>query len=271
MPELPEVETVCRGLAPHLVGETVTAVLVREHRLRWPIDDGLAQAVTGQSVIAVSRRAKYLLIRLDRGHLMIHLGMSGSMRVSDTSVQVRKHDHVDLVLGSGVIVRFHDPRRFGSMFYFEHPPSEHALLSRLGPEPLSDVFGGDHLFHMSRKRSAAVKTFIMDSHVVVGVGNIYASEALFAAGIRPDRAAGRIAKKRYATLAAEIKIVLSKAIAEGGTTLRDFAREDGSPGYFTQSLAVYGRAGEACVRCGSAIREMRIGQRNSFYCARCQR
>lgn len=274
MPELPEVETTRRGIEPLVQGRRVTAVRVREPSLRWPVPEHLAQSLTGQRIDRVERRAKYLLFRTHAGTMMMHLGMSGSLRVLDSDVAPRAHDHVDLVLDNGRLLRYTDPRRFGSIFWLEPSASEgdaHWLLDELGPEPLGEDFSGDYLFAASRGRKVAIKTFLMDSHVVVGVGNIYANEALFAAGIRPDRIAGSITRARYRRLGETIREVLLKAIGAGGTTLRDFVREDGSPGYFKHDLKVYGRGGQACLVCARTLTEIRLGQRTTVFCKRCQR
>lgn len=270
MPELPEVETTRRGIEPWLVGRKIIAVLVREPRLRWPIPALLGQAATGQQIDRVERRAKYLLLETAAGTIMIHLGMSGSLRVLTGDIPAGKHDHVDILLDDHRILRFRDPRRFGSIFWIKGGET-HPLLAVLGPEPLEAAFDGAYLFARSRGRKTPVKSFIMDSHVVVGVGNIYANEALFAAGILPTRGAGSIAKPRFERLGHAIKEVLASAIAAGGTTLRDFVREDGSPGYFRQDLKVYGRGGEACSVCKGLLTEVRLGQRTTVYCRRCQR
>ncbi len=270
MPELPEVETTCRGIAPHIEGRRVLDVRVRERRLRWPVTRGIKGALQGQCVDQAYRRAKYILLRSDGGHVIIHLGMSGSLRVLQHNTPIQTHDHVDIVFEDNVLLRFNDPRRFGCVLWTTQPPEQHKLLASLGPEPLSAAFSGELLFRLSRKRKAAVKNFIMDGAVVVGVGNIYASEALFDAGIHPNRAAGRISRARYERLAECIRAVLSRAIESGGSTLRDFLRADGSPGYFQQELHVYGREGEPCMRCKRAIAQSVIGQRSSFFCTRCQ-
>ena len=275
MPELPEVETTRAGLAPHLEGRRVRAVVLRRPDLRWPIPPEVAERLPGQRIAAVRRRAKYLLLDTDAGSALLHLGMSGSLRVLPAATPVREHDHVDFALQGasgtpGRVLRFNDPRRFGCLLW--QPPGEtHALLRELGPEPLSEAFDGDYLFARSRGRSAPVKAFLMDQKVVVGVGNIYAAEALFAAGISPLRAAGKVSRERYAALAGEVKRILAHAIARGGTTLRDFLAPDGAPGYFEQELAAYGRGGEPCPRCGRPLKQAMVGQRASVWCARCQR
>lgn len=270
MPELPEVETTRRGIAPYVLGQTVAALRVRDGRLRWPVPAEPVVALPGHRILTLERRGKYLLFGSDRGTLILHLGMSGSLRVTDPSQPPRKHDHLDLVFDHGPCLRFHDPRRFGCLLWTTADPHLHPLLAELGPEPLAPGFDGAYLYARSRGRSAAVKTFIMDSRVVVGVGNIYASESLFRAGIAPSRAAGRISLQRYHVLAAAIREVLTASIAQGGTTLRDFVNEAGNPGYFRQTLNVYERAGQACRRCGAIIRRVRLGQRATYWCASCQ-
>lgn len=272
MPELPEVETTLRGIAPHLQSQRIERIAVRNAALRWPVPADVQQA-EGLVVADCRRRAKYLLIELQgaAGGLLIHLGMSGSLRVCDAEDPLRKHDHVDIVLESGRCVRFHDPRRFGVFTWWDAPAEDHPLLRELGPEPLTEAFSGEHLWRRSRGRTGAVKNFIMDGRIVVGVGNIYASEALFMAGIHPTRPAGRISRTRYDALAEAIRGVLAHAIRRGGTTLRDFLNSEGSPGYFAQELLVYERAGQACFQCGHPIRRKVIGQRSSYYCIRCQR
>lgn len=270
MPELPEVETTRRGLRPHLVGRTVVAVDVRQPRLRWPIAAELRAYLPGRHIDAIERRAKYLLVRTKAGSAVLHLGMSGSLRVVPADKPPGTHDHVDWRLDSGLVLRYTDPRRFGCQLWQE-PGKIHPLLADLGPEPLSYTFDGDYLWARSRRRCVAVKTFLMNQRIVVGVGNIYASEALFAAGIRPWRAAGTISRARYARLADEIKRILEYAIRRGGTTLRDFISPDGAPGYFEQELSVYGRGGMPCKTCGTPIMATVIGQRSTFHCPRCQR
>lgn len=269
MPELPEVETTRRGLSPHLLGRRIVALNLRQPKLRWPIPDELQQ-LRGQRIEAIERRAKYLLVHTEPGSALLHLGMSGSLRVLPQSAPIGKHDHVDWLLDSGQVLRYTDPRRFGSQLW-QAQGDIHPLLRGLGPEPLSDDFDAEHLFLHSRGRSAAVKVFLMDQAIVVGVGNIYAAEALFAAGIRPTRSAGEVSLARYRRLAEAVKRILAHAIARGGTTLRDFINPDGAPGYFEQELFVYGRLGEPCRVCGTAIRSIRLGQRSTFFCPRCQR
>jgi formamidopyrimidine-DNA glycosylase len=270
MPELPEVETTRRGIEPHILGRQISAVEVRQSRLRYPVPADLARKLTGKTVRSVTRRGKYLLLDTGGLQLLIHLGMSGSLRITDSSQPPRKHDHLDIRFGDKLL-RFHDPRRFGLVLLLDAAPEEHALLASLGPEPLSEAFDTDYLYRLSRHRKVAIKNLIMNSHVVVGVGNIYASEALFLSGIHPARAAQRISRARYAKLVQAIRKVLQQAIDEGGTTLRDFVREQGQPGYFARRLNVYGKAGDACPRCGSVILTRTIGQRSSFYCSRCQK
>jgi formamidopyrimidine-DNA glycosylase len=275
MPELPEVETTRAGLAPHLEGRRVRSVLLRRPDLRWPIPPEIGECLPGQRIAAVRRRAKYLLLDTAAGSALLHLGMSGSLRVLPAKTPLREHDHVDLALEGfdgkpGRILRFNDPRRFGCLLW--QPAGEtHELLRALGPEPLSEAFDGEYLFERSRGRQAPVKSFLMDQKVVVGVGNIYAAEALFAAGISPLRAAGKVSRERYAALAGQVKNILAHAIARGGTTLRDFIAPDGAPGYFEQELAAYGRGGEPCPRCGRPLKQAMIGQRASVWCGRCQR
>ncbi len=270
MPELPEVETSCRGIAPHLIGQTITGVIIRQPKLRWPIPDELPHLLTEQAITAVTRRAKYLFITTPIGTLILHLGMSGSLRVVDSNAPAEKHDHFDLMLNSGKQLRLRDPRRFGAVLWCGLQPDIHPLIAHLGPEPLDEVFSAEHLYQISRKRRGAIKNLIMDAKVVVGVGNIYASESLFLAGIHPSRAANRLSKKRIQHLTESIKQVLAKAIEQGGTTLKDFQQSDGKPGYFAQQLNVYGRSNKPCPACGKAISQCKIGQRSSFFCCHCQ-
>jgi len=269
MPELPEVETTLRGIESFVEGQRLTKAIVRNASLRWPVPVKQLRAVVGQIIICAERRAKYILLHTEKQCILLHLGMSGSLRVVDADVAAGKHDHVDLEFDKKV-VRFNDPRRFGCCLVLEKPVNEHKLLANLGPEPLDDGFNADYLFKASRGRTAAVKNFIMDGKVVVGVGNIYASESLYEAGIRPTTAANRVSRVRYQSLARSIKAVLAKAIKAGGTTLNDFAQADGNPGYFSQELQVYGRADEACYRCDGVIKSKVIGQRNTFFCGGCQ-
>ena len=244
--------------------------MVRDPRLRWPVPAEVSKA-EGQSFVSMQRRGKYLLLHLERGGLIVHLGMSGSLRIVQQAEAPGKHDHVDVELENGTCLRFNDPRRFGAFLWVDGDMKSHELLRDLGPEPLSDAFTADYLYQHSRKRKVAIKNFIMNGHVVVGVGNIYASEALFMAGIHPQRAAGRVSIQRYEGLVAAVRDVLSRAIRRGGTTLRDFVNSDGAPGYFAQELLVYDRAGSDCFQCGSVIKQKVIGQRSSYYCPSCQR
>jgi formamidopyrimidine-DNA glycosylase len=271
MPELPEVETTRRGIERHLRGRRVNAVRVRERRLRRPVPRQLERELPGQIITGVERRGKYLLLRTPAGAVLIHLGMSGSLRIVAPEQPAQKHDHVDILCAGGVCLRLRDPRRFGVMLWVKGDPHRHALLRGIGPEPLGAEFGGACLHAAARGRRTAVKPFIMDAGVVAGVGNIYANEALLRAGIDPRRAAGRISAARYERLAAAIRAVLQEAIAQGGTTLRDFYHGTGEPGYFRIRLAVYGREGEPCVRCGRPIRCVRQAQRSTYYCGHCQR
>ena len=271
MPELPEVETTCRGIAPHITGERVQQVLVRNPNLRWPVSRRLVRELAGQRINRVSRRAKYLLLQTDAGTAILHLGMSGSLRILDAETRPGKHDHVDIVFTNGRVLRLTDPRRFGSLHWTRRPAQQHKLLARLGPEPLGEDFSGDYLYRRSRGRRVAIKQFIMNSQVVVGIGNIYACEALYMAGIYPKRAAGRISRKKYALLAEVIREVLTDSITQGGTTLRDFVNGNGEPGYFKLHLNVYGHGGEPCISCREPIREIRQGQRSTFYCPVCQK
>ena len=270
MPELPEVETTRRGLAPHVEGKRIKGVVLRRPDLRWPIPSEIASTLPGQRIDAVRRRAKYLLLDTEAGSALLHLGMTGSLRVLPATTPVTTHDHVDLLLSSGKVLRFNDPRRFGCLLW-QASGETHQLLQALGPEPLSDDFDGDYLFARSRGRKAPVKTFLMDQGIVVGVGNIYAAESLFRAGISPLRAAGTVSRARYALLADAVKDILAYAITRGGTTLRDFISPDGAPGYFEQELLAYGRGGEPCPRCGRTLKSANIGQRASVWCGYCQR
>lgn len=270
MPELPEVETTRRGIAPLITGSQIAELILRVEKLRWPIDQQLCRSLPGQTVISVARRAKYLLLNCSKGTLILHLGMSGSLRVVDAGTTENKHDHVDLIFTNGSCLRFNDPRKFGALLWCDGDPAGHPLLMKLGPEPLSEQFAGDSLWVASRKRKIAVKPFIMDQKQVVGVGNIYASEALFRAEIRPDVAAGTVSRARYQQLIVAIKEILTEAIEAGGTTISDFRQADGKPGYFKQQLQVYGREGEPCSNCGQPISFIRLGQRSTYFCSNCQ-
>lgn len=273
MPELPEVETTRRGIAPYVEGEQVTEVIVRQPRLRVPVPEDLAERLVGETVGSLRRRAKYLLMPFQGNPsdaLIWHLGMSGSLRLVPLGELPRKHDHLDLVLSNGHVLRYHDPRRFGLVDWLTNPEQQDPRLSRLGPEPLGPQFTGSYLYRCSRGRRVAVKPFLMDNPIVVGVGNIYATEALFMAGIDPRRAAGKVSLVRYRALAAAVREVLGAAIEQGGTTLRDFVSASGEPGYFAQQLHAYGRHGQPCQRCGSELKQASLGQRASTFCPACQ-
>lgn len=277
MPELPEVETTLRGLSPHLQGQRIKQAIIRNANLRWPIPDNLSAMLRKQTIHSLARRAKYLLLECDSGTLILHLGMSGSLRVLPVNTPAEKHDHFDLVLENGTLMRLRDPRRFGAVLWHPEPTenqrdiSQHKLFVSLGPEPLLEDFDGAYLYSETRKRSAAIKLVIMDSHVVVGVGNIYASESLFHAGIRPQLPAGKLSLPRCTRLVQTIRETLSASIAQGGSTLRDFTDSNGKPGYFQQSYMVYGRTGESCRVCNTPIKQIVQGQRSTFYCTVCQK
>ncbi|MDX2345791.1 MAG: bifunctional DNA-formamidopyrimidine glycosylase/DNA-(apurinic or apyrimidinic site) lyase [Legionella sp.] len=270
MPELPEVETSRRGISPHLLNKQVTSVLLRHHQLRWPIPSNLAEFIEGKTLLSIDRRAKYLLFNFANGTLLIHLGMSGSLRICPINTPAQKHDHADIIF-SECILRYTDPRRFGAILWLGLTPETSSLLNHLGPEPLSEEFNAEYLYKLSATRKVAVKQFIMDQHVVTGVGNIYATEALFEAGIHPKRSAGNISQKRYSLLVDIIKQILQKAIQQGGTTLKDFVGSDGKPGYFQQTLQVYGKAGENCPACKTPLKAIKLSARNSVFCPNCQR
>ena len=269
MPELPEVETTTRGLAPHISGQLVTAINIYQPQLRWPIPQEITE-LKGKVSGHIKRRAKYMLWQFEAGTVVMHLGMSGTMRVVDADTPLKKHDHFEVVFSNGKAFRLNDPRRFGAILW-QANDTQLNIIQSLGPEPLSDDFTGDYLHQKLARRKGAIKNAIMTNAVVVGVGNIYASESLFLSGIHPKRAANRVSKARCQVLANNIKLVLEKAIQQGGTTLKDFTQADGSPGYFAQQLNVYGREGEACTQCQSIIKNMTLGQRSSFYCPHCQR
>lgn len=271
MPELPEVETTRRGIAPHITGQQVSKVIVRNPRLRWRVPATLAKQLPGHTISSVERRAKYLLLKTGTGTVIIHLGMSGSLRITDATAPPADYEHVEFVFANGKSLRLRDPRRFGAVLWTRTDALKHKLLQKTGPEPLGKDMDAGYLFDRSRTRRCSVKEFIMNSQVVAGVGNIYACEALFVAGIHPRRAAGNISLSRYQRLAKAIKQVLKAAIKQGGTSLRDFTASDGKPGYFKQQLKVYGREANSCDECGSMIKRITQGQRSSFYCPRCQR
>ncbi len=274
MPELPEVETTCQGISPHLSGRKITSIDVRNGSLRWPVSDEIyhLKNLPLASEGCVSRRAKYILIQLPKSqHIIIHLGMSGSLRISSPDEELKKHDHVIFHLSSGLQMRYHDPRRFGCVLWTDQKISQHPLMSKLGPEPLTDDFSAEYLIEKSKLRKKAIKPHIMDNHIVVGAGNIYACEALFMAGIHPKREAGKISNPRLSKLRDTIREVLQRSIDQGGTTLKDFIQSDGQPGYFKQQLNVYDREGKQCRKCDSSIKRIILGQRSTFYCPKCQK
>lgn len=270
MPELPEVETTLRGIEPHFLHKRITKVIVRHPRLRWPIPSHLDEVLTGKTIQSIHRRAKYILFTFKHGTLILHLGMSGRVRILQEKIAAEKHDHVDIQTAHCTL-RFTDPRRFGAVLWTDDDPESHPFLKHLGPEPLTSDFSGKYLWERSRHKSVTVKSFIMDSKIVVGVGNIYAAEALFAAGIHPKRAAGKISESEYTLLVKAIKKILQQAIKQGGTTLKDFLKSDGKPGYFSMKLKVYGRDEEPCFNCGELLSHSRIGQRATVYCRHCQK
>jgi formamidopyrimidine-DNA glycosylase len=271
MPELPEVETTRRGIEPHVCGQKIVRLIVRQPRLRWPVPEQLASEIEGAHINKLWRRGKYLLLSTESGTIIIHLGMSGNLCIVKDNTAAGLHDHIDLLLEGGCRLRFRDPRRFGAWLWTDQPPEIHPLLSALGPEPLTSAFNSHYFHSLSRGRKLPIKSLLMNSHAVAGVGNIYANEALFRAGIHPARAAGRISLRRYVGLVTALKCVLSDAIREGGTTLRDFASAEGKPGYFQQSLSVYAKQGQPCPICSTPIRATRTAQRSTFYCPRCQK
>lgn len=271
MPELPEVETTRRDIASLVVDRRIVAVKVYDRRLRWPVPPGLESALTGARIRALTRRSKYLIFTFDQGSMIVHFGMTGSLRVWSKAPPRRPHDHLDLLLDSGATLRYHDPRRFGTVLWTTGAPEDHPLLRDLGPEPLTAAFDGDRLWQQARRRSVAVKSLLMDNHVVVGVGNIYANEALYRAGIRPSTPARRVSRVRMARLAGAVRDVLTEAIGDGGSTLRDYVNGQGKPGRYQLRYYVYGRAGERCRVCGSSVRSHYLGQRNTFWCPGCQK
>ena len=271
MPELPEVETTLRGLEPHLTGQRIADAVIRQPHLRWLIPAQLPVILRGQTIRTLHRRAKYLLIECDNGTLILHLGMSGSLRILPADTAPQTHEHFDLILENGMLMRLRDPRRFGAVLWHAGDPMQHPLLAHLGVEPLQGDFTAEYFYRATRTRNAAIKLVIMDHHLVVGVGNIYANEALFRAGIRPQLAASKLSKPRAARLVQTIRGALQQAIELGGSSLRDFVGSDGKAGYFQQHYGVYGRAGETCLVCGTTIKQIKQGQRSSFYCTTCQK
>ncbi len=269
MPELPEVEVSRLGITPHIQGERVEKIIVRNPKLRWPVPENIRE-IEGRVIRAVERRAKYLMLVTDAGYAVVHLGMSGSLRVLPAIQPAGKHDHVDLVMASGTVLRYNDPRRFGAWLWQEGH-GIHPVLSKLGPEPLSEVFNPDYLLAKAKGKRTATKSFIMDNAVVVGVGNIYANESLFTSGIHPAKPVGKLSAEQVVLLVSEIKKVLASAILQGGTTLKDFTNADGKPGYFAQELLVYGKAGKPCPVCSTELEQMKIGQRNTTFCPECQK
>jgi formamidopyrimidine-DNA glycosylase len=270
MPELPEVETSRKGISPHIIGSSINKIIIRQPQLRWKITEDLQSLVESKTLLSIDRRAKYLLLNFESGTLLIHLGMSGSLRICNTNSRPEKHDHVDFIFEK-CLLRYTDPRRFGAILWLGLTPLESSLLNHLGPEPLSDEFTGKYLFELAGKRKIPVKQFIMDQKVVTGVGNIYATEALFIAGISPKRSAGNISLKRYIKLTIAIKEILQVAIKQGGTTLKDFVGGDGKPGYFQQTLMIYGKTGHNCPKCETALKSLKLASRNSVYCSKCQK
>ena len=270
MPELPEVETTCRGISPHIIDSRIHKVALRNSNLRWPVLKSIVKTLSGLLVVSVQRRGKYILINLETGCLIIHLGMSGSLRIVTVGTAPEKHDHFDLCLNTGRVLRYRDPRRFGSIHWTTTDPGFHPLLRNLGPEPLTRSFTGSYLFKKSRNKTRAIKTFIMDGCIVAGIGNIYANEALFDSGILPSKRAGKLSKKQYENLVFSIKKILKKSILKGGSTLRDFVGGDGEPGYFQQTLSIYGRAGMPCKTCQRPLQSKVLNQRATYYCNFCQ-
>lgn len=272
MPELPEVETTRRGIEPLIANKTIERVLVHNPSLRWPVPQQLTEVLPRQRILSVSRRSKYLLVHCDKGTIIIHLGMTGHLRCSASLTDdQRKHDHVEILFSDGTVLRYNDTRRFGAVLWSDDTnPLQHPLLVALGPEPLSSEFTPAYLYQKSRSRKVAVKPFLMDAQVVVGVGNIYASEALFRAGISPKKSAGQVSRSAYGRLVHSVVEILNEAIAAGGTTIRDFADTEGKPGYFKQDLRVYGRQGQPCTACDGVIKQIRLGQRSTYYCPNCQ-
>jgi len=271
MPELPEVETTVRGISPHIARQMITGVIIRQASLRWPISVDIKERLIGKTVLSVERLGKYVLLKVATGTLLIHLGMSGHLRVQSASVPAKKHDHVDILFGNNKMLRFNDTRRFGCVLWIEGEVSEHFLLKNLGVEPLTDAFTGQYLWRRAQGRKVAIKTLLMDSHIVTGIGNIYASEILFASGIHPATPANTLSLSRLNKLVSCTKLILNRAIEQGGTTLKDFFNSDGKPGYFSVYLQAYGRSGLPCITCQTPLTLMKIGQRSTVYCKKCQR
>ncbi|MCP4413575.1 MAG: bifunctional DNA-formamidopyrimidine glycosylase/DNA-(apurinic or apyrimidinic site) lyase [Gammaproteobacteria bacterium] len=270
MPELPEVETTRKGIYPHIYQQRVVSVIIRRRDLRWPIPDNMHLLLQGNLLLDIKRRGKYLLMEFESGTALLHLGMSGSIRILGSETIPEKHDHVELHFTNGKLLRFNDPRRFGAFLWAGKEPLKHKLLANLGVEPFDPAFNAKFIYQAGKKRTTAVKQLIMDAKLLVGVGNIYANESLFLAGIHPDRSANRISLKRYERLVSTIKMVLTKAIEQGGTSLQDFTQVDGQPGYFTQALHVYGKAGYPCTNCNTSLSEIRQSGRSSVFCNNCQ-
>jgi len=271
VPELPEVEITRRGLDKHLAGATITDIVVRNPQLRWPIPNNLLELLRGCTIVSLKRRAKYLLIDCGNGTLILHLGMSGSLRILSANTLPEKHDHFDLIIDNGKLMRLRDPRRFGAVLWHKGNASTHPLLAKLGPEPLTQDFNAEYLYRITRKRTISIKQCLMEPHIVVGVGNIYANESLFRAGIKPKLSSGKLSLPRCEKLVLEIRATLTEAIKQGGSTLRNFVNSDGNPGYFQQTYWVYGRTGKPCQQCGKTIKQIKQGQRSSFYCPTCQK
>jgi formamidopyrimidine-DNA glycosylase len=270
MPELPEVETVRQGITPHIMHHAISQVILRRKNLRWPIPSNLPELLQGHSIISVERRGKYILLNFAHGTLILHLGMSGVLRITNSTVPAAKHDHVDIEFTNGICLRFTDPRRFGCVLWTEEDSTQHRLLAHLGPEPLTRAFSAKYLYERTRNKSVAIKLLLMNHEQVVGVGNIYANEALFLAQVHPKRAANKLTLTDCQRLVTAVKKILRQAIAHGGTTLKDFSQSDGKPGYFRHELAVYGRAGEHCYDCASPLKSLRLNNRATVYCPSCQ-
>jgi formamidopyrimidine-DNA glycosylase len=270
MPELPEVETIRKGIFPHLINQRISSLTVRQRQLRWPIPSNLNKKLKGQIIHAIARRGKYLLIHTASGTIILHLGMSGHLRIVQHNEPIKKHDHIDFSLENGFLLRFNDARRFGSILWTSDQPHDHWLLRDLGPEPLEKQFNGNYLYQKAKSHRTSIKQFIMNGRIVVGVGNIYANEALFLAGIHPLQSANNISIERYTELSRFIKKILKDAIKSGGSTIRSFINSEGEPGYFVQQLNIYGRSGLPCKKCRVLLQEIRIGQRSSVFCPQCQ-